>query len=169
VINIYFTGQDIGLYAVIREHLLNAEKRIWIEMYDLSSDEIIDLLKRIGEKANIDIRILLDLNDNNIDKWTKHGKTKQLKWGEIRFGNPNIFWAYHLKLAIIDDTIIFGSANWSYSGLIKNREAILVIQDKNILNKCTEIFLQDWQNAVTETTKKKRSILHILMKKFIRG
>ena len=164
---IYYSGEDISLFAVLREYLLGAKSRIWIEMYDFSSDEIIDLLKRVkSRKKDLDIRILLDMNDNNIDKWTRNGKLKKTEWAEVKFGNPTYFWSYHLKLAIVDDIVLFGSANWSYSGLLKNREAIMVIDDEKVLKESERIFLQDWSNGVDEVSKRRKS-LHRLMEKFI--
>jgi phosphatidylserine/phosphatidylglycerophosphate/cardiolipin synthase-like enzyme len=163
----YYSGSEVSLFAVVREYVINAKERIWIEMFDFSSDEVIDILKRVKERnKSIDIRILLDMNDNNIDKWTRNGRIKRFEWADVKFGNPVYFWAYHLKLGIVDDIVLFGSANWSYSGLLKNREGIMVIDDKSVLKESEKIFLQDWNNGVDEIGKRHIS-LHDAMKKFI--
>ena len=164
---IYYSGNDISLFAVVREYILDAKNRIWVEMFDFSSDEVIDILKRVkARNKDLDIRILLDMNDNNIDKWTRNGRMKRFEWGDVKFCNPTYFWAYHLKLGIVDNIVLFGSANWSYSGLLKNREGIIVIDDESILKESEKVFLQDWNNGVDEVGKRRVS-LHKLMEKFI--
>jgi phosphatidylserine/phosphatidylglycerophosphate/cardiolipin synthase-like enzyme len=166
MIDIYFSGEDVGLYAVVRAYLLNAKKRIWLEMFNLCSTEIIDLLKREGD-SDVDIRMLLDYNNENEKLWIKDGKVREPKWVKIRFGNPNMFWTYHLKMAIVDDTVLFGSANWSYSGMIKNREGLIVTDEPEIVKKCEEIFSTDWDNGLIDLRKAKKASRFFGLQKYI--
>jgi len=164
---IYFSGGEISLYAIVREYLSKAQKRIWLEAFSLSSEEVIDLLKRAGSKG-LDVKILLDFNSENEKLWTRNNEAKYLKWAELKFGNPDIFWTYHLKMAIVDNYVLFGSANWSYSGMIKNREGIVVFDEQNILKECERIFSEDWKNGITKLRGvKKRSWFNVLMERLI--
>jgi phosphatidylserine/phosphatidylglycerophosphate/cardiolipin synthase-like enzyme len=162
LIKIYFSGED-SLYAVIREYVKNAKRRVWAELFWLSSDEIVDLLKDAGRRG-VDVKILLDFNSTNEEEWAKGGVMKNVGWGKLRFGSPTFFWAYHLKMGIVDDVVLFGSANWSYSGMIKNREGLIVTDEPEILVRCEQIFSEDWGNGILDLRHiKRRGKFHALL------
>jgi phosphatidylserine/phosphatidylglycerophosphate/cardiolipin synthase-like enzyme len=108
-------------------------------------------------KRGVDVKILLDFNTSTETEWVRDKRIKAVKWGEVRFGNPSFFWTYHLKMAIVDDVVLFGSANWSYSGMVKNREGLLVLEEPNILSECEKVFKEDWDNGLTDVQKIKRA------------
>lgn len=54
----------------------------------------------------------------------------------------------HRKLAIVDGTKLFaGSVNWSYNGLARNEELMLIVVDPLIAKKLDEIFAEDWYQS----------------------
>lgn len=158
MVKIFFTGEEESPYAVIASLIREAKRRIWVEMFLLKHDEIIELLKNAGRRS-VEVKILLDGNILNAGIWSLNVKAKKIDWGEIRFGNPDLFWDYHLKMAIIDDVVLFGSGNWSFSGLVKNREGLILIDEPAIVRKCEKIFTFDWMNAKKEIIREKRLTL----------
>ena len=54
-----------------------------------------------------------------------------------------------MKLAVFDkEKVIFGSANFSYSGLKVNHEADVFINNKTIVEELTKLFEDDWQKSL---------------------
>jgi len=54
----------------------------------------------------------------------------------------------HRKLAIVDGKRLFaGSVNWSYNGLARNEELMLLVEDPEIARKLDEIFAGDWYQS----------------------
>jgi len=89
---------------------------------------------------------------------------------EVRFGNPSLFQTYHLKMAIIDNSLLFGTANWTGGGLIRNREGIVLIDyEDEIVRKAVEVFEEDWRAGTTEIKKFKKPIWMVMYDLFRRN
>ena len=53
----------------------------------------------------------------------------------------------HNKGIVVDGkTVLVSSANWSGDGVLRNRDAGLIIQDEEIASYYQSIFLDDWEN-----------------------
>ena len=64
--------------------------------------------------------------------------------------NPRVFRVQsnvHNKGIIVDgERVLVSSANWSSDGVLRNRDAGLIIHDQEIAQYYQDIFLDDWEN-----------------------
>jgi phosphatidylserine/phosphatidylglycerophosphate/cardiolipin synthase-like enzyme len=71
---------------------------------------------------------------------------------DIRLLSKKHFVHCHNQLIIVDDeTVLISSQNWSDSAVAKNREAGLIIYDKDITHYFSRIFNTDWIMSDHET------------------
>jgi phosphatidylserine/phosphatidylglycerophosphate/cardiolipin synthase-like enzyme len=53
----------------------------------------------------------------------------------------------HNKGIVVDgETVLVSSANWSGDGVLRNRDAGLIIRDKEIAGYYRDVILDDWEN-----------------------
>jgi len=53
----------------------------------------------------------------------------------------------HNKGIVVDgETVLVSSANWSGDGVLRNRDAGLIIHDKEIAGYYQSVFLADWES-----------------------
>lgn len=145
------TGKEVVM------KLRNARRKVLICIYRLTYDIYVDEILR---RANMGVKfyIITDLknrqNGDNEDL-PEHEKNIQKFLGtrniEVRSSNPR--GNMHNKYAIIDDEIlIFGSMNWSYSGLTNNSESLMISHKRNDVHEFKKNFILMWKNA-TEVTR----------------
>lgn len=116
-----------------------------------------DLLNRLGElsyKPGLDVRIILGDSD---------AADKIRKLAEAGF-NDHVFrvqGSIHNKGIIVDGAaVLVSSANWSGDGVLRNRDAGLIIYDAEIAAYYQSVFLDDWDNrARTRLDDGPRAIL----------
>jgi len=124
--------------------LSRAHKNIKIIMYSFTDKRIAKALK-IAAKKNIQISIIADEKESkykrsviqnlaaikNINIYLLHGKAYKHKgYGKL-----------HAKVSIIDSqTLITGSANYTYSAFYKNYEYIIFHKDKTLIKKFISFF-----------------------------
>jgi len=141
-LEVYFSLYD-NPESIIIENIDNAKESINIAMYAFTDREIAQAIIR-AKDSGVDIKIYLDRSQVN----AKYSKTRYfLNNGikNIRISSNN--YIMHNKFAVIDNKIVItGSYNWTASAGERNDENLLVIDDKNIINKYQNQFNNLWNN-----------------------
>jgi phosphatidylserine/phosphatidylglycerophosphate/cardiolipin synthase-like enzyme len=135
---------DREIRTALLELLNRAEQTIDVEMYVLTDDEVVLALER-AEARGVQVRVILDPNQSGNQKHVERLKVHgvEVKWFPIT--KPA---QMHRKLAIVDGERFFaGSVNWSYNGLARNEELMLIVVDPPIAKKLDEIFSEDWYQS----------------------
>jgi len=135
---------DREIRTALLELLNRAEQTIDVEMYVLTDDEVVLALER-AEARGVQVRVILDPNQSSNQKHVERLKVHgvEVKWFPIN--KPA---QMHRKLAIVDGQKLFaGSVNWSYNGLARNEELMLLVEDAEIARKLDEIFAGDWYQS----------------------
>jgi phosphatidylserine/phosphatidylglycerophosphate/cardiolipin synthase-like enzyme len=132
---------DREIREALLELLNGAQRSIDVEMYVLTDDEVVTALER-AEGRGAEVRVILDPNQSgnqkHVDRLKQQGA--EIKWFPVT--KPALM---HRKLAIVDGERFFaGSVNWSYNGLARNEELMLIVVDPPIAKKLDEIFAEDW-------------------------
>lgn len=135
---------DREIREALLELLNGAQRSIDVEMYVLTDDEVVTALER-AEARGAAVRVILDPNQagnqKHLERLTRGGV--EVKWFPIT--KPA---QMHRKLAIVDGAKLFaGSVNWSYNGLARNEELMLLVEDPPIAKKLDEIFAEDWYQS----------------------
>ena len=135
---------DREIRTALLELLNGARETIDVEMYVLTDDEVAVALER-AEVRGVQVRVILDpnqaSNQKHVERLKQHGV--EVKWFPVN--QPA---QMHRKLAIVDGKRLFaGSVNWSYNGLARNEELMLLVEDPEIARKLDEIFSEDWYQS----------------------
>ncbi len=142
-IEVYFAPTDFP-EGVLVEKIKNAKKNINIAMFAFTNDLIYQAIvqaKTRGVAVNSiwDFRSWENFSDSEIDEMLLLGVG-------IVDANPGLL---HHKFAVIDEKIaITGSANWSFSGMNRNDENLLIIHDAAIAKRFIEHFNRLYQDAL---------------------
>lgn len=140
----------------------NAQKSIWLEMYLLTNQHLINALEEAAQRG-IDVRVLLEIHpygsgssspQQTLDKLTAAGVKAQAS-------SPN-FSLTHEKGMIIDGkTAFIMTSNFTKSALggsssggvfYANREYDIVDTTAEDVQVITDIFNADWNHAETQST-----------------
>jgi phosphatidylserine/phosphatidylglycerophosphate/cardiolipin synthase-like enzyme len=124
----------------------NAEDSIDIEMYVLTSDDVVKALKNARDRGVV-VRVILEKRvigaDNNeaFEALSSHGI-------EVRWASET-FKLTHSKFMLVDGRrVLVGSHNFSKSALTMNREASVIIEnDPAVIGSFKKIFEEDWALA----------------------
>jgi phosphatidylserine/phosphatidylglycerophosphate/cardiolipin synthase-like enzyme len=66
----------------------------------------------------------------------------------------------HNKGIVIDgEVVLVSSANWSSDGVLRNRDAGLIIHDPDVAGYYQDVFLDDWQNRATKIKEPSPALL----------
>lgn len=135
---------DEYIEECIIENLDKAQKEICIAMAWLTSENILRVLDNLKNKG-IDIRIIIDNNDNNKKiKYQKPCSVLKLAHVDIPYSKFKNY--MHNKYCIIDESIVIdGSYNWSNNAKY-NIEHIIVIQDVDAAKMYRENFYKIFNN-----------------------
>jgi hypothetical protein len=108
-----------------------------------SDERFTQMLTRLAElsnRAHMDVRIIVGSGDaaDKIRKLVQHG------FRETAFRvQSNI----HNKGIVVDgNKVLVSSANWSGDGVLRNRDAGLLIYDEEIAGYYQNVFIKDWEN-----------------------
>ena len=135
---------DREIRTALLELLNQAEQTIDVEMYVLTDDEVVLALER-AEQRGVQVRVILDPNQSGNQK---HLERLKVHGVEVKWFPVNKPAQMHRKLAIVDGKQLFaGSVNWSYNGLARNEELMLLVEDSEIARKLDEIFAGDWYQS----------------------
>lgn len=142
-VEIYRTP-DKNLLKTLVQKITEAKTRVYVEAYIFTEKDLRSALLK-AKKRWIDVKVLMEKNvymANNINKKA---------YDEFVKNNTPVVWSdstdyalNHSKYLIIDDLLVLSTWNWSYSMFTKNRDYMLFIWDKNILDKLLQTFNYDY-------------------------
>jgi len=140
---VYFSLYD-DPESIIIEKIDNAKDFINITMYTFTDREIAQAIIRAKDRG-VNIKIYLDRSQVN----AKYSKSRYFINNGIEEGiriSSNSY-IMHNKFAVIDNKIVItGSYNWTASAGERNDENLLVIDDRNIIEKYQNQFNNLWNN-----------------------
>ena len=154
-----FTGDMIPLidrqyFDVVKELMSKSTQRIFVMVYgfklseagdtkgDVLANEMIKAKRRevetkvLLEKSNFNDK-LNEMNSATIQYFKENGV-------DARFDSKNII--THSKVVIIDDAVILGATNWSYSGLEKWHNTDILIRKREIVDFFVNYFEEKFNN-----------------------
>jgi phosphatidylserine/phosphatidylglycerophosphate/cardiolipin synthase-like enzyme len=135
----YFAPTDMPIHAVVSA-MKRAQHTIRIATYNINIPEIATVLR---ERMDHGVKVELmedyahavedDPDPNSV--WSKVGQHPNLvkyKLSVLRGGNPQM----HDKILVVDsERVFFGSANWTFTGLVGNFENVMAIKDPAVVAK----------------------------------
>ncbi len=139
-------ANDRDLYNQLLYWLPRANKSIHIVMYLFKSDTdtIMNLANILVQKskAGVDVRVIVEKSVSSnkyvYDYLSEAGVKVKYDEGKTT----------HCKLVIIDSYIVIvGSHNWSYSAMMRNHEASIIIFNKNVASIEEEYFNSLWEKS----------------------
>ncbi|WP_018249064.1 phospholipase D-like domain-containing protein [Orenia marismortui] len=138
----------------ILKSLAKCKEEVCVTAYDFTNGRILDELSRLAEDKKI--RIIIDSSSRDEGR-NKEKKGKLKSWFsnnknvEVRAYDRRSYGRYakmHRKEIVIDNQIVItGSANFTYSGLSKNIERMLIIEETETANKLFNEFNDLWKQS----------------------
>ena len=130
-LDVYFVPSGPEVEDRIAGELLAARRSIRVALYNLRSERLASLLVQ-RHREGLEVELFLDARQMqqpwNVldDRLTAQG-LPVIGVVNTRAEHASM----HDKLAVIDDeTVLFGSANWSHDGLYENDETLLVLRSR---------------------------------------
>src|SRR5680860_106450 len=130
--------------AHVRQQLDNqistSTKSIWIEIPEISDDDLIQALVNAAEKG-INVRLILDRaaktkTPDSIEKLTIKNITLRYYPNKPRFG---------MHLAIFDNSsFLLSSSEWTRYSFVANHEFSITVPSPLASAKLCDVFIQDW-------------------------
>ena len=98
------------------------------------------MLAELSSKPGMDMRIIVGSTD-------AADKIRRLAQAGFNDGVFRVQSSIHNKGIVVDGkTVLVSSANWSSDGVLRNRDAGLIIHDEEIAQYYEQVFLEDWDN-----------------------
>jgi len=123
----------------------SAKESIDIEIYVFSSRDVLEALMR-AKSRGVRVRVILERNVAGDDN---DGMFRELagKGFSVRYAS-SAYKLTHSKFIIIDGAVVLvGSHNLSNSALYKNREASVIIRDRQAVSEFMGAYETDWALA----------------------
>ena len=139
---IYISPQD-DLIEVVSKHLDRVKKRVWIAVYVFTLPFLMAALIR-KRNAGVDVRVIVSddsLNEKTVAFLRANGVRVKV-WHQASG-------VLHMKLMILDDVALIGSANLTHYGLNRSLEILMEVKDQKSLRKLEKLFEGMWR--VSET------------------
>ena len=115
--------QNVPSQKELISRIDGASRRIFVAMFLFSHPDIIDALCR-ARAREVDVRVILDKEvRRNLNRET----LRQLKKCGIPCGYGTKAGQFHHKVALIDDTLVAGSCNWTKEGFAGKQETMLFV------------------------------------------
>lgn len=128
----HFAPTDMPVHAV-GDYLKSAKRKIRIATYNMNVPWYVDIIKnRIDNNVEVEFLVDYKLSYGSNQVWNKlvamslnKPNVKFYRIPVLRGRNPQM----HNKIIFVDDEVVlFGSANWTMSGLIGNYENVLAVR-----------------------------------------
>lgn len=131
----YFAPTDIPVHAVA-QYLKSAKRSIRIATYNMDVTEFTDILReklQQGVRVEFGADFKLSFGSNLVwNSLPQHPNLSRYRLPVFRGSNPQM----HNKVIVIDDQVVlFGSANFTYSGLVANYENVLAVRNPVVIAK----------------------------------
>ncbi len=141
-VKVYFSPQGGAQNAII-DVIRSAKKEIFVAMYYFTSRPIAQAIVD-AKKRGVDVKVLLD-ESQLTEKFSKYKYL--LKSGiDIRIDKGEGL--MHNKFAIVDNRILItGSYNWTRSAEVRNRENLLIIDNRFLAERYILEFKRLWRKG----------------------
>ncbi len=110
-------------FTSLVERIDKASKRVFVAMFTFTHPDLVSALCR-AKTRGVDVRVILDKDSSN---QTSRKSYIRLQREKIPCGYRTKPGLLHYKAAIIDNSLIAGSCNWTKAGFTSNHEAMLFI------------------------------------------
>ena len=127
-LGVYFSPKGNVYRKVLKNEILNAKNKIRINIFVLTHKELIkDLID--AKKRGVEVIVLMDaLGASRYKEVVSQLRENNIKVKIENWGGKN-----HEKTISIDNNVLIaGSANFSYSGFMKNDENVLVVKNRKL-------------------------------------
>jgi len=114
---------------------------------------MLDVLKAITNRNDIDTRIIVDRRDAaaKVGVLVTHGFNQAVFRQQTNIHNKGI---------VVDGKgVLVSSANWSGDGVLRNRDAGLIIRNRDIAAYYERVFRDDWDNRATKIAEPQPAML----------
>ncbi|MCH5322316.1 MAG: nuclease NucT [Helicobacter sp.] len=125
--------------------LKNSKNHLDIAIYSFTNREIAKAIRDTAKRGT-KVRIIYDKSTNEKSQNSTIGYLAKLNNIEVCLlqgkasKNQKYFGLMHTKMAISDNYLVIGSANWSKSAFETNYETLFITQDSNLITKAKEEF-----------------------------
>lgn len=141
---VLLTEPEAGASAVVSA-IEAAKTSIDVEMYVITDHSVEDALAAAARRG-VKVRVILDRtplglgSDAILARQFLSAAGAAVRWAPSRF----VF--DHAKTMVVDHRLaFFGSANFTYDGLHKNREYDIETRDPAVVNAVAQVFQDDWK------------------------
>ncbi len=135
---VYFCPEDNCAQHYV-DTLNLAKKNVWCMFFDMTHQDVGNKLIELKEKG-LDVKAIFE--SRQIGQYSYYSKLDSANIDVIKDKNPKTM---HNKFCIIDDSyVITGSMNPSKHSDEANDESIIVINDKDLINKYLNYFKLYW-------------------------
>lgn len=142
-IDTYFSPDD-GVQAVLVDILGAARESIYFMAFSFTADELGDAIRERAQ-SGVTVAGVMDEDQVKSNAGTEFDPFNQAGLDVYRDGNPG---QMHHKIIIVDEeTIIFGSYNFTNSAETRNDETLMVVYNEQI----TAYFLAEFQRVYGQT------------------
>jgi len=145
-------------FTTIKQAVVNniekAQNSIFLEAFIITDKNIVKGLID-AKKRGVDVKVILDptllgtefsCNDRIFKELSEAGV--DVKWYKV---DQSIGQKLHAKWGLFDkEQLLIGSANWTFKGLMINREIGADVKDKKTGSAFEKQFLHDWEYATTD-------------------
>jgi len=148
---------DPGVYSAAMLDLLNsATEKLYIQLQyihppkDEQDTDFAALIDSVKAKIEAGKEVKLILSQYQ----TSNGWLERLQAAGIALENVKIQNGVHNKGFVIDSKVVaIGSQNWSGDGVLRNRDASVIIRNERAAKYYEQIFLHDWQNVARQSVR----------------
>jgi phosphatidylserine/phosphatidylglycerophosphate/cardiolipin synthase-like enzyme len=141
--DVYFSPDD-NVQASFVDLVNNAQKSIYFMAFSFTADEIGDAV-RARAKEGVTVAGVMETEQVNSNVGTEFDPFQQAGLDVLRDGNEGLM---HHKVMIIDEnTVIFGSYNFTASAETKNDENLIVIYNEEIAAQFMAEFHRVYEQA----------------------
>ena len=147
---------DPGVYqAEMLRRIQAAQSKIYIQLQyihpsnNAGDDAFNALIDAVAQKIadGLDVKIILSQYQKS------SGWLERLQSAGVNLANVKIQNGVHNKGFIFDsDAVAIGSENWSADGVLRNRDASVVLENSEAVTYFEKIFLHDWNVHANQST-----------------
>lgn len=120
----------------------NAKTRVWMEMYSLRDDRVLEAL-RLAKRRGVDVRVMLH---------SGYGSSKSTKksYATLTTNKVPTKWApsgyiFHIKTTLIDDAAVISTANLNENNYPDHRDFTIVDGQSAHVKAVADTFSNDWK------------------------
>lgn len=135
-VNVHFTEFE-NLIDIVVDFVNSSSNFLYISSYSLNNKEVVFAINNLVSKG-VDVRVILEVPNKDL-------KCKVLKDFEKSL--------HHAKFMVNENYVLFGSANFTDSGLFDGYNDILLFEEQEKIENFKKLFLNIWNNGTVSGCK----------------